>query len=323
MFVQLDDHTTEVIFRFHDTVMAYYGDTIQVMAAQDIAERRREIEEEEEKRRQSIREFAQRTGIDLTAGPDEHSEDYIRFGDASGIDSHGFVSCINILASVLVLVMVICSSRGTTVPQWYAVYLHGLLAAAQAVIVSSASAKSIQYALGSDIFNKACFKGGVPMRNIISLATGVQGQLETDTRSGFVVWALIAITTAIYNAAFGAVLCNDTSETVLWKFKVAKSVWLPWLGLATFLVILLPSMHLLPGNTPNYTWILRPKTIMLLLANTKFPEDVLHGTCTGTITQRFGDLVVVIRETRKQHIELVLSPEDGAIIDLKRQYAGK
>ena len=110
---------------------------------------------------------------------------------------------------------------------------------------------------------------------------------------------------------------------LLWKFKVVKSVWLPWLGCITFLVIYLPSMHLLPGDTPNYTWILRPKTIMLLLANTKFPEDVLHGTCTGRITQRFGDLVVVVRETRKQHMELVLSPEDGAIIDLKRQYAGK
>jgi len=303
--------------------MPYYGDSIQVMAALDIEEREREIAVEEGKRRQSLREFAQRTGIDLTAGPDEHSKDYIRFGDASGIDSHGFVSGLNMLACGLVVAMVICGSRGTTVPQWYAVYLHGLLAAAQAVIVSAASAKSIQYALGSNAFNQTCFKDGVPIRDLISLATGVQGQLETDTRSGFVVWALIAITTAIYNAAFGAVLCNDTSETLLWKFKVAKSVWLPSLGLITFLVIYIPSMHLLPGNTPNYTWILRPKTIMLLLANTKFPEDVLHGTCTGRITQRFGDLVVVVRETRKQHMELVLSPEDGAIIDLKRQYAGK
>jgi hypothetical protein len=301
----------------------YYGDTIQVMVAHDIERREREIADEEEKRRQSVRAFAQRTGIDLTAGPDEQSEDYIRFGDASGIDSHGFVSGMNMLAGGLVLVMFICGLKGTTVPQWYAVYLHGLLAAAQAVIVSTASAKSIQYTLGSNVFNQTCFKGGVPMRKLISLATGAQGQLETDTRGGFVAWALIAITTSIYNAAFGAVLCNDTSETLLWKFKVVKSVWLPWLAIITYLLIYIPSMHLLPGNTPNYTWILRPKTIMLLLANTKLPEDVLHGTCTGTITQRFGDLVMVVRETKKQHMELVLSPEDGAIIDLKRQYAGK
>jgi hypothetical protein len=271
---------------------ALYGDTTQVLATHMVTAREREIADKEEKRRQSIREFAQRTGIDLTAGPDKHSEDYIHFGAYSlGIDSHGFVVCMHLLAGGLVLAMFSCGLRGTTVPQWYAVYLHGLLAAAQAVFVSATSAKSIQYAFGSNVFNQTCFKGGVPIRNLISLATGMQGQLETDTCRGFMVWALIAIMTAIYNAAFGAVLCNDTSEMLLWRFKVVKSVWLPSLGFIMYVIIYVPSMPLLPLDTPNYAWILRPKTIMLLLANTKFPEDVLHGTCTGRITQRFGDLV--------------------------------